>query len=169
LENSRIHKCLNALSERLNADSKLLVQKLEGIKKEVSFYFSETLTETEIDEFCIKYQVMFPEDYKEFMLLYNGAKLFYDDFDRSGVIILSLEQIGNAINDFQISNDSFPIVLIPNFGYLYIDLELWEMNDGNYLVWKAFDSYDGLDICSNFELWLDRLIVSQGEVFWDWF
>lgn len=170
LEKSRVRKSLEALNERLNDESGLLIQKLEGITREVSFYFSDPLSEEEINRFCSKFQVSFPDDYKEFMYMTNGADLFYDDAYGSGVIILSIESIVNVIKEDESPKHFLPVVNITDWGYLYVDCERWNRGKKDYLVWKEFGySFDEvININSNFELWLDRIIVSQGAVFWDW-
>jgi hypothetical protein len=170
LEKSRVCKSLEALNKRLNEESMLLIQKLEGLTREVSFYFSDPLSEEEINRFCAEYQVSFPDDYKEFMLMSNGADLFYDDAYGSGVSVLSLENIVNVIKEDEPPNHLLPIVSITDWGFLFVDCERWNRGEKDYLVWREFGySFDEvININSNFGLWFDRIIVAQGAVFWDW-
>ncbi len=102
-----------------------------------------------------------PNDYKEFLFSHNGMEMF------NGVELLSTEGIieFNEVQDFPKE-----YVLI---GYHYAGRYVVDTNKSNkglgYMMYldSIDDIEDAVYLDSNFEIWFDMLVASNGTKYWE--
>jgi hypothetical protein len=87
-------KTLESLNKRMDEDKKILVQQEEGYLSYQHFCFNNPATEEEL----LKLPSDFPNEYKAFLKIYNGANMFFDPFDGGGLKLYSIDEI---IEDYQ--------------------------------------------------------------------
>lgn len=167
LKNSVVASILEGLKKRLDEHNSMTVQLEKGFVYRAVFVFHSPASEQEIDQFEKDMDVRLPADFRDFLLLHNGAQLFTDAYAGGGYKLLSLERIRERHQKFK----DMPKNLLPisrnNGDYFFIDADRVRQGACNYLV--RFDHEDPLcHVKLNFETWLDRLIVSQGAAFWEW-
>ncbi|SDW33347.1 SMI1 / KNR4 family (SUKH-1) [Marininema mesophilum] len=161
-EGELISKTLQALKSRLNSQKRLQIQQEGGYLEEVACGFNDPATMEELIAFQQKTGWTLPKDYEQFLLLHNGAFLF-DDLD-----LLSLNKI------IEYHTDDLPKYVMPIAYYLdsrfVIDTQQYTQGNKDYLVWmdSVLPFEDGTYLNMNFELWLDRLTIAQGEKYWQW-
>ncbi|MGE7270242.1 SMI1/KNR4 family protein [Brevibacillus panacihumi] len=165
----RLELVLNTLKSRVE-QNQTIVQLLNGECAEVSFYWEEPASVKEIEEVNQKIGWSIPEEYKSFLLMHNGASLFIND---GGTMRLyPLNEIVDYYNESQENNYGHPAhwYLIGVYHgvaeYLYIDSERVKQGRKDYLIFESIGDFTRLKC--DFEEWLDRLIVCQGEQFWLW-
>lgn len=163
---SLVDKTLTGLKNCL-ADGKRMVQNEEGFVEEMTFEFREPATDKEFQNFISSTHIQLPEDYQAFLRLHNGAVLFQPwfggQFELYGVSeILEHKRGGLFLENWYPIGDQ-------NGSYLLIDSDKVNQNKNDYLLWWDSSIYeDARNLNLNFELWLDRFIISQGTNFWDW-
>ena len=141
----------------------MLIQQEDGFLEYVKVTLNPPATDSEID----KLPFNIPADYKDFLKLHNGAKLFWSTEFGGGFELLSIEEI---LNDLKNLDDCpkgwFPIA----FGDEGSRLMITPYKKEKYLFWMDTgtnyddDHYIGL----SFYEWLEYFIVSQGSIFWLW-
>ena len=107
-----------------------------------------------------------PPDYISFLQLCNGASLF-EDPEYGGESLLYSAQ--DVIHYNEASDNKIVVANILDDRIL-IDLELWSSGDEQYLLLceSLYSVEHTGSFYSNFETWLERFIISQGEKFWYW-
>ncbi|MEK5501995.1 SMI1/KNR4 family protein [Bacillus sp. FSL M8-0168] len=127
----------------------------------------------EFQSFESKYSISFPEDYRKFLEQHNGARIFDIISDGEnicgGLHLFSLEEIEEEMGYVELfeSVNGIPIGHLLEECHLMIDKDRLDRSDPNYLY--LFE--DGLEYTPlnlNFEIFLDRYIICQGEAFWEW-
>lgn len=163
---------LNCFKNRLSDFNELLIQRSLGytIRCRCEFYKPATLIE--IDEFQQNTGFIIPNDLQKFFLIHNGAKLFINPevFDDPSWYIFSLEEIVSALKDYPLPNNQYPIAKYDDV-LICINSESLEASKRNYLYVRSIftpSNHDGEQLQLSFEIFLDRLLVSQGDHFWDW-
>jgi len=164
-----IGKTIEGVKERLIRGNGLFeVQLREGNIAYVTCQFSEPAStdELELAEKRLGYQL--PVDYHRFLTISNGCSLFDDPVYGGEAQVYRLQEA------LQYSSGE------ENMGYLkvawiyqdeiFINLSVYNSGNPNYLYVKDhIEPYDeSRPLNMNFELWLDRFIVSQGSKFWNW-
>src|SRR5690606_1247599 len=170
-DGSIVKRTLYSLRKRLNENSNVInVQTEEGHVFNATCTFHPPASDLDISNFEKQTGFLLPDDYKEFLKITNGCRLF-DDINYGGEIELySLDQIiecnHNRYDEFEGCYD---------IAYIYqdnivINSKLVSQNKKNYLFWKdhieQFD--DAIPLELSFELWFDRFVVCQGAKFWWW-
>lgn len=169
-EGSIVKETLKALRKRLEENGDVIqIQGEGGYLAKVNCTFNPPASDEKIRDFERKTGLVLPNDYKEFLKISNGCRLF-DDIEHGGEIELySLDQIIDLNEHYDEFDGCFDIA------YIYQDnivIKSKHYNEGekNYLFWKGhidqFEEATPLDM--NFELWLDRFIISSGSKFWWW-
>ncbi|NIK21974.1 SMI1/KNR4 family protein [Paenibacillus lupini] len=163
---------LTSLKERLIKTPIIKVQRELGYTFECSFVFYHACTEERINEFTEETAFKIPPDYREFLLIHDGAILFQDESGRSNPSwkIFGIDDIIDYMNIHHTPEHLYPIA---TYGQTVIFVNGDRVNEGreDYLFDRSiYDSIDseGEDIKLNFELFFERLIVSQGSHFWFW-
>ncbi len=167
-----MQQLLGGLKERLNNDGRMIKTTPEGINVEVECTFEEPASLEEITQAEKDFKMKFPEDYKEFLLLHNGATLFSmidEDGENCGgeLWLFSIDEIKEALEDYNIKKGKFlPIGSVLDQS-LAIRSEPLKKGSLNYLgIAEIVDRYESIDL--NFELFLSRFITTLGENFWEW-
>ncbi|ASB89427.1 MULTISPECIES: SMI1/KNR4 family protein [Bacillus] len=169
-----VHNTVNGLKSLLDSNG---VIKLFGSEGEVT----ETLVTfpaygasyEEIQNFESKHQLSLPKDYTKFLTQYNGARIFDIISDGEniggGLHLFSLEEVEEQLGYVELFEgvNGIPIGHLLEECHLMIDKNRIDQGDPNYLY--LFE--DGLEYTPlnlNFEIFLDRYIMCQGQPFWDW-
>lgn len=164
---------MNGLYEKLNENNVLTLQRESGEILKVSCELNKPATDNEIASFIKKTNYNLPNDFKAFLKLHNGAKLFSDGIDY--LEIFSLEQMEKYHQEYKTNknyqgayNDTwFMIAYYKGYGdYIFIDSEKASKENNDYLIYNQMGDLLSLDL--NFETWIDRFIVSQGSRYWLW-
>jgi len=156
---------LDSLKKRLDNNESLLIQQDKGYVFNAKFSFNTPATQENIEEFCNQTGWTLPNDYQIFLKDNNGAKLFCDPFG-SCVHLYSLEEcIQNHLSYME--KEFIPIGYYLE-SYLFIDSNRVKNNREDYLLWFESGGKNYRELSINFATWLDRLVMAQGAVFWDW-
>lgn len=170
IEGSIVLQTLNALKKRLNENNNILqIQGEQGYLYKAKCTFNPPASDEEINDFEKQTGLIIPLDYKAFLKISNGCRLF-DDINWGGEIELySLKQIIELNRHYEQYEGCYDIAYIYQDN-IVVKSESYSNNKRNYLFWKSqiesFEEVKPLDM--NFELWLDRFVVSQGSKFWWW-
>ncbi|MED3835896.1 SMI1/KNR4 family protein [Peribacillus frigoritolerans] len=166
-----IQNTLSGLKQLLNNNDQMKSVAEEGEVYTVSCSFNPPIKISEIETFESEHDIKLPEDYKAFLKLHNGARI-YESVDDDGVNIggglhlFSLDDIKETQEVEYISEHGIPIAHLLEDCYLILDIEKLKSTDPNYLNILEFTDIKILNL--NFEIFLDRYIISQGVPFWSW-
>jgi len=164
-----IDKTINALKQRLQENNGVIrIQSAEGHLTYGTCKFFEPLDNKEILSFEKELGYKLPEDYIRFLQITNGCKLFDHPEYGGESYLYGLYDIFELT--YEEPNDGYLKI-----GYFYtnnivIDLRAFNAGDLNYILVKGHidQFYEARKLNMNFELWLDRFIMSQGALFWNW-
>ncbi|KZN98586.1 SMI1/KNR4 family protein [Pseudobacillus badius] len=168
---SLLNLTMSGLMERIKK-GKIHIQQEFGYISEVKFRFNNGTKEKKILEMEKRLNITFPEDYKEFLFMHDGAHLFIDEQVGTRFELLSLNEINEYRSYMDYPDGWYPIAYGFEGNTLLINSnginKTKRAND--YLFWMEeggpFDDVVALDM--TFEMWLDYFIVSQGTKFWEW-
>lgn len=161
-------------------EGKLVHMTLNGIKKAVSkygtfpmfhhggyvmedatFHFEDPASPQAISDLEKKLGVTFPNDYKEFLLQHNGMEMF------DGVEVLSIEGI-IEYNEAQDFPEGYVLIGYHFDGRYVIDTSKSRNGLGYMLYLDSIDAIeDAVNLDSNFEIWFDMLVSSNGTKYWE--
>lgn len=162
---SNVQSIIEALKKRLTKENTLLKQCLGGGLIDTKFIFNPPAEESEIESFCKKLGIVLPEDYKSFLLIHNGARIFTE------IRIFGLDDIYQLYikDDFK---SILPLGWIPIgddlTGYHFIVDTSNLKHDSKYKMYHTKIIGSDKEINLTFEEWLDRLCVCSGDEFWYW-
>ena len=163
-----IQNVLEALKTRLDENNLLDVHSTSGIYPKVGFKFNNPITPQELDHFITKYQLNLPTEYKDFLLLHNGATFFTFQYGDSFCLYSIEEMIRNynSMNDYCDVNyflkNCYPIGYVTDEGTLLLD---HSKNKTNVLL----NGISTISFYCDLKTWLERMFFSQGHKYWDWF
>ncbi len=166
-----VQNTLSGLKKLLDNKDQMKSFSEEGEVYSVSCSFNPPIKSNEIEKFESEHDIKLPEDYKAFLTLHNGARI-YESVDDDGVNIggglhlFSLDDIKETQEVEYISEHGIPIAHLLEDCYLILDIEKLKSGDPNYLNILEFTDIKTLNL--NFEIFLDRYIISQGVPFWSW-
>lgn len=166
-----VQNTLTGLKNLLNKNDQMKTILHEGEVQNVSCSFNAPVQTAEIKKFENKNNIKLPKDYKAFLTLHNGARI-YDLIDDDGTNIggglhlFSLNKIIETQENEYISDHGIPIARLLEDCLLILDKEKLKDGDPNYLNILEFTDIQILKL--NFEIFLDRYIISQGVGFWSW-
>lgn len=156
-----------------NSRASLHVPCINGTEREVVFRFNPPGEEQEIMALQKNFGYWLPADYIDFLKTCNGCRLFEHPQYGSENLLYSVEEVleSKAVMD---AHYEFPEEYM-NVAYIlgdYIKLNLKDVAAGKehymYVV-GASSSIDCMkSLHCNFETWLNRFIICQGEKYWDW-
>lgn len=165
-----VEKSLNYLKQKLEEKGFFEIYQGEGRVSNVTCKFNDPASLIELEQFEIHTGLSLPDDYKQFLLLHNGAS-FFDDVNFGGECYLY--DIGLVLENYQDMLGDFPSGWI-TIGYHYgeeilMDCDMYKIGDRYCLMHR-----DACEPCGvayslklSFELWLDRLIICQGLNYWN--
>lgn len=166
-----VQNTLSGLKKLLNKNDQMKIILDEGEVQNVSCSFNAPIQTAEIKKFESENNIKLPNDYKAFLTLHNGARI-YDLIDDDGTNIggglhlFSLDKIQETQEVEYISEHGIPIAHLLEDCYLILDKEKLKGGNPNYLNILEFTDLEILNL--NFEIFLDRYIISQGVGFWNW-
>jgi hypothetical protein len=168
-----INITLDALKKRLGSENFLTIQQSNGQLIDVNYIWNAPANKEELDNFTKVTGWKLPEGYKEFLNLHNGANLFLDDDCTASILLYPLTEIINYYNEYNMyyagayPRNWYMIGMYQGYGeYIFIDSDKVNNGQEDYLVYVQVGNIGNIPL--NFETWLDRLIVCQGERFWLW-
>lgn len=171
--NKLLHATLNALKTRIALGQLNSFHRGFGYTKECKFSFYKAATSSEMEDFIEKTETLLPDSYEEFLLIHNGAILFEvinDEYDYTNWLVFGHDEISEYRE-----KDIMPEYMYPIAKYdqtlICVNEERLKEGREDYLFDRTIYSgagEDGEDMKLNFELWLERLIIAQGEHFWFW-
>ncbi|MFJ7668704.1 SMI1/KNR4 family protein [Lysinibacillus sp. NPDC097195] len=169
-EGDIVRQTLQALKKRLEENGDVLqIQSEQGYLYKAKCTFNAPASEKELKDFEQQTGWIIPSDYRAFLKITNGCRLF-DDIHYGGEIELySLQQIIDYNKHFDQYEGCYAIAYIYEKN-IVINSSIYSQHNLNYLCWKDhIASFEELiPLAMNFELWLDRFIVCQGAPFWWW-
>jgi hypothetical protein len=169
-----VHKTINGLKRLLDEKGAIKLFCSEGYIIESLVTFSPNKASlNEIQNFQSNHKFTLPEDYVKFISQYNGAKIFEilaeGENIGGGLHLFSLEEIEEELKyeDLFEGINGIPIGYLLEECHLMIDKDRVNQGDPNYLfIFESGSEYNPLNL--NFEIFLDRYIMSNGDTFWDW-
>ncbi|MNC40441.1 hypothetical protein D3C76_268380 [compost metagenome] len=162
---------LEALKKTLHHNTPYQIQRNFGYHLNCSFSFSKPALLKEIEDFEAETNLKLPEDYMFLLSLHNGMEL-YKDVEESAPHwhIFGVDEILDALERYPTPEHMY---IIAKFDQTLICVDSNYVKHGrkDYLFDQSIytssrDNGEPLNL--NFELWLDRLLVSQGDHFWLW-
>ncbi|PYE49298.1 SMI1/KNR4 family protein [Paenibacillus barcinonensis] len=126
----------------------------------------------EISKLYEKNDWLFPEDYKIFLREHNGGILFQHAHYGGGTELLSLEKINIISGEYDnIPKHCYPIAWTDHIiGAICIDSVKLKNGEDSYLFF--LDAMENMEnavwIPLDFTEWLHRLVLCQGQEFWNW-
>ncbi|AJY76737.1 SMI1/KNR4 family protein [Paenibacillus beijingensis] len=169
-----VHLTLQKLKERQSEKNFLRVQVDQGNELNTICKFNEPAEESEFSLFTKETNLVLPPDYIDFLKLHNGGILYSLDDDLGGGIeLFSIEEIIENYEDYRddLLESFYPIGIENGEELLLINSAECDplCRNKNYLYWSdVLDLEDPINLNSNFEIWLDRLVMAQGNKFWYW-
>lgn len=164
---SIISLTINGLKQRLDKDNSLVIQKTKGFVIKVKCLFNDPASTEDITSFDNETRWKIPGDLYNFLLIHNGGLIFESEYD-GGLHQYSLDEMKSNYLP-HMPEFCYPIGYYEG-EYLFADSRKCLNNELEYLFWddsaSPVDKWVNLE--SNFELWFDRFIVSQGSHFWEW-
>jgi hypothetical protein len=163
LEDYTIKNILDGLKQRLNKDNETLIQSTNGYCYTGKCIFNNPSTNEAIDNFVEKTDWSIPEEYREFLLIHNGANFFSFKYG-CACYLNRLEQI-IPDNIAPISKDFYPIGSYTDLGQVIINSKRVREGRKDYMF---LSSNEIIDFKCDFITWFDRMIITQGINYWEW-
>ncbi|UJE03957.1 SMI1/KNR4 family protein [Bacillus subtilis] len=161
-EGKLIHLTLAGIKEAVSKYGTFpMIQPGGFVLEDATFEFNEPATEEEIGKIESHFNVSLPKDYKEFLALHNGMKFF------DGVEILSIEDVLEYNETEDLPENCFLIGYHFDGRYV-IDTQRYEKGLDFMFYLDAIDHFDeAIEVAPSFEIWLDRLVCSNGFKYWE--
>ncbi|QCJ44587.1 SMI1/KNR4 family protein [Bacillus sp. S3] len=172
MKDSSILNVMEALKTRLDENNSLIVHSTSGVYPKVGFNFNKPITKYELEQIITKNHMELPTEYKEFLLLHNGAEFFTNEYGYS-FCLYSIEKMISEYNSMKgycdvgyILKYCYPIGYVVDRGTLLLDISNYKQtNKVNILLL----SIETLSFYCDLTTWLERMIIAQGNAYWDWF
>lgn len=162
---SNIKNILDGLKKRLDENNEVLVQNLGGNCYLGKCIFKEPTTNENINRFEVETGWKIPEEFREFLLIHNGAEFFLDEY--GGTFgINSLDFIITEYNYAPLHENFYPIGSYVDLGQILINSKRVKEGRKDYMF--LVGGIGLIDFKCDFETWLDRMIVTQGLSYWEW-
>ncbi|WEZ07197.1 SMI1/KNR4 family protein [Priestia flexa] len=157
-----VKKTINALKQRLWENNDVIeVYKGNGEVNFTTCTFYEGLVEEIIHQFEQKHRCVMPKDYREFLRETNGCRLFESNLVENSVVLYRLEDM-----ESQCSEDYITIGVVNQNEIL---LRREEASEHSVIIKSKYEPVEqAVNLHMTFEQWFDRLIMSQGNLFWTW-
>ena len=169
-------KSLKVLKSKLSEDDILRYENVHGVIEEAAFKWNPPATNNQIIQFEKKYSIKLPESFYRFLKISNGAELFKEvEYLGWGCKIFGLDDIVEITEErrrwgYQIKDDWIV------FGEWFDNGDLLIFDIGSLRVGRSYivDGNIGYPvenwryISSDFEIWMNRLILVHGDKYWRW-
>lgn len=170
-----IQSMLQILRKKIEHGS-TYVQRSHDEHGEASFQFGAPVTANQIYEFEKRFSQDLPREYVDFLTIHNGCELFILG-DGRGTILFPLEKVQEqtlkSMEDGLLSGlkDEFWLIGEMNDGAILINRStIKNSKDVPYMEWcYAVGADETADpIGKDFKDFLNYVIISQGDMFWEW-
>ncbi|WP_312469591.1 SMI1/KNR4 family protein [Neobacillus sp.] len=172
MKDSSILNVLEALKTRLDENYLLNVHSSSGIYPKVGFNFNKPITKDELKILITKNQLVLPTEYKDFLLLHNGAEFFTYEYGYS-FCLYSIEKMINEYNSMKnycdveyILKYCYPIGYVVDRGTLLLDRSNFNDTKKVNILLRSIET---ISFYSDLTTWLERMIIAQGNAYWEWF
>ncbi|WP_261382067.1 SMI1/KNR4 family protein [Bacillus licheniformis] len=171
---SFVQNTVNGLKSLLDQNGVIRILGSEGEITDALVTFSGSgASQSDIRAFETHHQLSLPDDYKKFLTLHNGARIFDSLLDGvnigGGLHLFNLKEIDTELKDEELYEDvsGIPIGHLLEECDLMIDRVRLKEGDPNYL-YLLEDGLEYKPLHLNFEIFLDRYVMCQGQPFWEW-
>ena len=174
MNKSVLYKTLKSIKQHIGENGEISRWLPEGTIVKSIITFNEPTTSEKVKSFEEKWKLNFPEDYIEFLVSHNGGNMFSHPLYGGGIELLSLERIDELYKIYKnlLPNGWIPIALEEGDEMLLIDTNqcVRGNKESSYLYWSSLIDVrdEAISLKANFELWLDRFYISQGNKYWEW-
>ncbi|XOK61088.1 SMI1/KNR4 family protein [Paenibacillus elgii] len=167
--NKIIYLTLRSLKARLAKQPILWVQRELGYVKPCTCAFYKAATPDQIYSFVKETGFFLPKSYIDFLKMHDGAILFQDQSEYADPpwYIFGLEELMEYWEQKELPPNLYAIAKYDQT-IIFIDSSRVKEGREDYLFEGATIGHEYEAINLNFELWFERLIVSQGAYFWYW-
>ncbi|MEE6132476.1 MULTISPECIES: SMI1/KNR4 family protein [Bacillaceae] len=157
-----VKKTIKALKQRLWENNDVIeVYKGNGEVDFVTCTFYEGLVEEAIHQFEQKHTYVMPKDYREFLKETNGCRLFEPTIEEKSIVLYSLEDLEGQCSE--------GCMIIGTLNDKEVLLRREEASEHSVIIKSKYEPVEqAVNLHMTFEQWFDRLIMSQGNLFWTW-
>ncbi|MFD2700802.1 SMI1/KNR4 family protein [Paenibacillus shunpengii] len=146
---------------------------IDGIEEMYTFKFNSPVsTDIIASKLLVNLEFKLPLDYEDFLSTTDGCRLFEHSQDGSEHDIYGLNEV---LTQKEIIDSTYEKPELLNVAYIlqdYIFINLKEASEGKPTYMYVNDCYSPLEymrsLNCDFQTWLDRFIVCQGNKYWDW-
>ena len=169
---NQIAVVLDGLKQKISHGSTFIQRSYNSIGQ-ATFHLPKPVKPETLQAFQAEFKQPLPSEYQTFLELHDGAKLFM--LGDEGLVLYPLEEViektieakedGLVDEDY----DHYWIIGEVNEGYLLIHTEHAKTEDTPYMYWKYHEgSTEDTDaIGQNFGTFLERSIIAQGDMYWE--
>ncbi|WP_285769010.1 SMI1/KNR4 family protein [Peribacillus sp. SI8-4] len=163
----QVEEAINLMKKRLAQKDLSIEMKGEGIIYQSTCTFNSPASDEEIQSFEKKTGLHLPGDYKEFLKITNGCRLFESRKSGGENDLYSLEDIINYTYEVPYEG-CFKVACIYQDN-IVINGGAIAMGDKEYIMVKGHldDFEEGRKLHMSFAEWIERFLSDQGEKFWD--
>ncbi|KWW20436.1 MULTISPECIES: SMI1/KNR4 family protein [Peribacillus] len=163
----QVEEAINHMKKRLAENNQVFEAKEDGFIYQASCTFNSPASDEEIHSFEKKTGLHLPEDYKEFLKITNGCKLFETRESGGENDIYSLDDIMNYTYELPFEG-CFKVACIYQDNIVIDGRAVAEGNTDYIMVKGHLDDFEeGEKLQMGFAEWIERFISDQGEKFWD--
>lgn len=163
---------MNVLKKVVNQSSNKMTIKTLLAEESYSFLWNKPACEDEIKSFEVRNNCKLPKDYKEFLLVSNGAIIFKSDYEDDGYKLLSVEEMETITQEMKV--DGYDI-LDKCFCFMQClfseDVLLFDLRkETNYIIDGdvGYPSNEWNYVNSNVNTFFARLFQCNGAMYWRW-
>lgn len=163
---------MNILKELVKKVSEKITVKTVLAEETYCFQWNTPATIEDIETFECRNQCSLPSDYKEFLLISNGAIIFKSEYEDDGYKLLSIEEMEKVTqemkdDEYDISNKCYCFVqCLFSDDVLLFDLQ----KQTNYIIDGdvGYPSNEWEYIQSDVNKFFIRLFQCNGAMYWRW-
>ncbi|WP_057914163.1 SMI1/KNR4 family protein [Peribacillus muralis] len=162
----QVEEAINHMKKRLAEKNQVFEAKEDGFIYQATCTFNSPASDEDIHSFEKKTGLLLPEDYKEFLKITNGCRLFERESGGENDLY-SLEDIINYTYEVPYEG-CFKVACIYQDN-IVINGEAVSKGDKDYIMVKGHidDFEESKKLHMSFADWIERFISHQGEKFWE--
>ncbi|SFA85889.1 MULTISPECIES: SMI1/KNR4 family protein [unclassified Bacillus (in: firmicutes)] len=167
-----IANILETLKTRLDENSLLHVQCRFGIYPKKGFVFKNPIAIEKLENLIMENGLNLPTNYKEFLLLHNGAEFFTYEYGNA-FCLYSLEEMIHEYDKMlyyyhstYYKQNCYPIGYVTDIGPILIDHSKFNHSDKENVLLIGIET---IDFSCDLKTWLERMIISEGHLYWEWY
>lgn len=161
-----------ALKTRLDENNLLDVHSTSGLYPKVGFNFKKPIASEDLEQVITKSRLVLPPEYKEFLLLHNGAEFFTYEYGYSFCLYSIDEMLDeyNSMRDYcdveYILKNCYPIGYVIDIGMLLLDFSYFVKTKKVNILLRSIET---INFHCDLTTWLERMIIAQGNAYWEWY